>query len=277
MEVFLNERMTLDGSEWIPYSKESFEKIVLDLAEILYLFNFHVDVAIYYSSDDMKILVSYLQKANGLVEGNYVDKINLIRALMVEIKAVDWTKAKTQRSDMVYYHQESVGAKTHDVTNTTLAESTEFKFLNKIVALINLTHSKYNESVPIHINRSSINPPPDMKMITLNAFSSKKELVSYITENRLQRVYNHNPKHGENGKNVRANNSEKVSPLECSISEATVLLKDAVSTRNKNELYVFDNSRNKFMIYKTEGQNKFHAYHPIDQDEIPEKVKLFLK
>jgi len=96
-------------------------------------------------------------------------------------------------------------------------------------------------------------------MFRLDAFKNKKDLIEYILENWYQRNYNHNPKHGENGKNVKQNKDEQVSPLECSIQEATELLKSAVSTRSKAELYVYDDARKKFIVYKAESEWIFYS------------------
>jgi len=248
----------------------------MNLSSILNSFKFHTEVVIYYSSIDMKLLLNNFQEIAGLTPGNFDDKINLIRALIGEVNARDWQKHKRQREDMIYFHQESVGEKTHNVTNTSLAEATEYRFNQQKVAVVNLSHSDYNDSIPIHINRSTLIPPRAMDMFRLDTFKDQKDLLAYIIDNWYQRRYNHNPKHGENGKNIKQNKDEEVSPLECSIKEARELLKFAVSTRNKAELYMYDGVRNKFIIYKAESEQVYHGYHPIDQDEVPQEVKDFL-
>jgi len=276
MNVFLNERLKLDGSEWAPVSEEPFNEVVFNLASILNSFKFHTDIVVYYSSVDMELLLNNFHEIAKMIPGDYENKINLIRALLEQVNARNWQKHKKQRHDMIYFHQESVGEKTHNVTNTSLAEATEYKFNEKKVAVVNLSHSEYNDSIPIHINRSTLIPPKAMHMFRLETFKNKKDLLAYIMENWYQRNYNHNPKHGENGKNVKQNKDEEVSPLECSIEEARELLKFAVSTRNKAELYMYDRVRNKFIIYKAESEQVYHGYHPINQDEVPQEVKDFL-
>ncbi len=276
MNVFLNERLKLDGSDWVPESEEPFNEVVSNLSAILNSFKFYTQVVVCYSSVDMKLLLNNFQEIAGMIAGKFDDKINLIRTLLLEVNAMDWQKHKMQRNDMIYFHQESVGERTRNVTNTSLAEATEYKFNQQKIAVVNLSHSEYTDSIPIHINRSTLNPPKAMQMYRLDAFENKKDLLAFILENWYQRKYNHNPKHGENGKNVKHNKGEEVSPLECSIQEATELLKFAVSTRGKRELYMYDQARNKFIIFKAESEQVYHGYHPIDQDEVPQEVKDFL-
>jgi len=162
MNVFLNERLKLNGSEWMPESEEPFNEVVSSLWSILNSFKFHVDVVVYYSSADMKLLLNNFRQIAGMTIGNYENKINLIRALLEEVNARDWQKHKMQRNEMIYFHQESVGETTHNVTNTSLVEAAEYKFNQQKVAVVNLSHSDYNDSIPIHINRSALNPPREM-------------------------------------------------------------------------------------------------------------------
>ena len=276
MNIFLNERIKFSGEQWIPESAEHFENLLFDLLKLLEVFNYHTDVAFYYSSQDIQVLITNFQDATGLFSGRYQDKIDLIRAFIDKIEATNWNDNAKQRHDMLYYHQQSLGEATHNVNNTSLAEATEHKFEDAIVAVLNLSFSEYNNSIPIHINRSSINPPRNMLMISLNVLTAKDAMIDFIKSNRRARIYNHNPKHGENGKGMLSNKDETVSPLECSITEARELIKDAISTTMTNELYAYDKARNKFIVYKAESTNIYHGYHPIDQSEVPDNVKKFL-
>jgi hypothetical protein len=276
MNVFFNERLKLDGSYWLPETTEAFDEVLSNFSSTLNSLKFYTEVVVHYSSEDMKILLNNFQQIADWSSLNSEAKINLIRALLLEVNAKDWNKHKLQRDDMIYLLQESVGQTTHSVNTTSLAEATEYKFGQQKVAVINLTHSEYAGSVPILVNRSSLNPPRAMHILELDTFKDNKDLVAHIIENWFQRTYNHNPKHGENGKNVKHNKGEDVSPLECSIEEASQLLKFAVSTRNKAELYVYDDPRKKFIVYKAESEHVYHGYHPIDQDEVPQEVKNFL-
>lgn len=278
MNVFINERLKVDSKEWAPVSEEHFNEVVFNLVSILKSFKFHTDVVVHYSSVAMQLLLKNFSEIADMLPSNYRNKIDRIRVLLDEVNARNWHKYKKQRNDIIYFCQEFSGQTTHSVNDTSLAEATEYKFNKENVAVVNLTHSEYNNFIPIHINRSTIVPPNTMEMLRLDTFINKGDLISYITYNWYQRNYNHNPKHGENGKNVIPNKDEDVSPLECSIEEARELLRFAVSTRNKAELYVFDPPRNKFIIYKAESEQVYHGYHPLDQDEVPKEVKdFFLK
>jgi hypothetical protein len=66
--------------------------------------------------------------------------------------------------------------------------------------------------------------------------------------------------------------------LEGSRVEAEALLIVAIAFRKTNELYAYDNARNKFMVFKSDNtpNNGYHSYHPIDQNEIDDEVKEFL-
>jgi len=275
MNIFLNEILKFDGLEYVPQNESELNEILVSLLKTLESFKFHNDVKLYYSSLGMKVLLDNFQLVIQVIGGTYDDSLDALRVLLSEINAVDWTLAKLHRDDILYYHQQNLGATPFIVNESTVGEATEYKYLNNKVALLNLLYSDYNTTNPAHINRSEINPPPKMDMVVIETVKQKSELINYILTNRAKRIYNHNPKHGENGLAVIPNKNEVVSPLEGSIAEAEDLLVHAVSTSAKNEFYAYDNIREKFIVFKADTAT-FHGYHPIDQNEVPQAVKKFL-
>lgn len=272
MHFFLNDKLKLSGEAW--YGNEvEFKEIILNLCEILNCFHFHIDNKFYYSSIGMGLLMQNFKEIDEMTDGVYSDNINAIRILLEGIHAIDWERDKVQKADVLYFHQLNLGGNTQSVNDTSLAEACEFKYLTEIVSIINLKYSEYNNEEPININRSLINPPRNMDILSISGFDMKNRIIDFIIANR-NRTYNHNPKHGEN--NLAKHNDDNISPLECSIEEATNLLKFAVTTRSKNELYVFDEKNDKYLIYKSDSTNSYHGYHPINQNEVPKSVKEFL-
>jgi len=278
MKVFFNEDIFISGEDWNPGSSEVIIEAILQLWHSLNCFNFHIDPTVYYSSSGLARLFANLEILDSLSDYSLTNPIDQLRRMLDDISAVNWNLNPRQKPDHNYYFLSGGGAISHYVNGTTVAEAAENKFLGEQVALLNLAPSQYNETNPIHINRSRINPPSEILICALTIIDTKDATVAFVKEHRKIRTFNWNPKHGENGKGMIANKGEVVSPLECSKEEAAQLLPEAVAFRKTSELYAFDTDRNKYIVFKAENtpDNKFHPYHPINQDEIPGEIKKFL-
>lgn len=274
MNFFFNERHTIEGGDYVP-TQDEFIAVIQHLTEILKSLRFYPDAVFHYSSNDLKKFFEDSTLIAEMVSGNFAQLIDRIRISIDSVNRNDWSKSKKQPESVNYFYQMSIGESTFNVTNTTLAEAAEYLFQDASVAVINIFYSNYNDSLPIHINRSKIIQPREMIMLAINAFKETKEVIQHLVDNRIPREYNHNQKHGENGSGVKDNKYEVVSPLECSIKEASDLLKTAVTIAGNRQLYNFDIVRNKFIVFMAESQNKYHAFHPINQSEIPEVIKKY--
>lgn len=106
----------------------------------------------------------------------------------------------------------------------------------------------------------------------------KSVLKWYETNRKPQRIFNLNPKHGENGKGAHpANKGEKVSILMCSREEAENMLLKAIGA-DLRVLYFFDQVHNQYIEFKCESENTYHGFHldAMDEKRVPEDIKLML-
>lgn len=104
-----------------------------------------------------------------------------------------------------------------------------------------------------------------------------------INHHKPARVYNWNPKHGENGCGAHKKHAgEDVSILLCSKEHAAELLPKAIGLDKWDSLYVYDKECRKFMEYKAEckyehvdstaTERAYHSYHINSVDIIPNRV-----
>lgn len=102
-----------------------------------------------------------------------------------------------------------------------------------------------------------------------------KDIAGWFTRSRKpQRVYNWNPKHGENGKGAHPENKgDEVSLLLCSREEADVLLKKAIGIHPQGTLFYYDTNNRHYMEFKMESTNTFHSFHIEDENRIPKVIK----
>lgn len=276
MNVIFNERLSIVDPEWVPTSTGEAIANVEALLACLSYFRFHTELVIYYSGSGVHLLLENLGLLDSMAEYALSDPIIQIKVLLNQLEAINWDSAPMQRSDCLYHYVANVGATTHNVTGSSIAEATEYCFQGGKVALLNLISSDFNGTNPINIARAEINPPKRMTLESLSILTSKNDSNLYIVQNRMKRVYNWNQKHGENGVGVIGNRNF-VSPLEGTREEAEALLDIAVGYKGTDELYCFDSPRNKFMIFKREctPNNTYHSYHPINQNEVPMEVQKF--
>ena len=99
------------------------------------------------------------------------------------------------------------------------------------------------------------------------------DLPNWFSTNRVpRRTYHPNPKHGENG----IGEWQHAAKLLCSHSDAEAMLQRAIGCTDIDELYYFDSTYHKFIIFRFEGDNpqhQYHAYHIENENEIPRTVK----
>ncbi|KWT84044.1 hypothetical protein [Candidatus Magnetominusculus xianensis] len=101
-------------------------------------------------------------------------------------------------------------------------------------------------------------------------------LIQWFVENRKpKRMFNLNPKHGENGRG----NWPDASSLECSKDEAQELLNTAIGDSGKT-LYTYDKKNMKYIVFRYENTDEdkitYHGYHvALNSTDIPQSVKNF--
>ncbi len=110
--------------------------------------------------------------------------------------------------------------------------------------------------------------------------ASIEQIENWLQKNRRPlRVYNWNPKHGENGIGAfKEHKNDPVAILYCSIEHATELLHKALGEYNDiGPLYVWDEEFKRYMEFKRESKSSttFHSYHLEEGDrKIPAIQKL---
>lgn len=278
MIVFLNTRMMINGSEWVPETAPEFISNITTLFETLKCFIFLNEASIQYSSVEIDFLLNNLECFEEFSDYSITNPRDRLRIILMEIESYDWTMFQKQKTDYLYHFVSDIGVTTTNVTGTSIAEACEYKFEGAEVALLNLSSSQFNGKDSLNILRNNINPPKDLSSHPLAFISEVNQSVVYYHTNRKKRKYNWNPKHGQDGKGLMSNKDEEVSPLECTKEQATILLETAVGYRKSTELYVFDSDRNKIMVFKCDSKesNSYHSYHPINQSEVEEEVRKFL-
>lgn len=118
---------------------------------------------------------------------------------------------------------------------------------------------------------------------------SIKEAFEWLSLHHFpQRVYNWNPKHGENGQGAHPeHDGEKVSVLLCSREHAGQIMQKAIGIPFYDRLYCYDIEYSKYMEYKAECKHehlpvnavsrKYHSYHLESDNDIPNRVKKKLE
>ena len=182
----------------------------------------------------------------------------------------NWRTQKVQK-DTVNYMYYCIPIK-----DDTLCEMTERKFVStdeSTFLLINYdAFSCASETIITKRNQDEVE---------LNVRNADIKTISkwYETNRKPQRIFNLNPKHGENGKGAHpGNKGEKVSVLMCSRGEAKNMLLKAIGSDPK-VLYFFDKTHNQYIEFKCESKNTYHGFHldKIDEKRVPEEIKNMIK
>ncbi|MBF0553684.1 MAG: hypothetical protein HQK96_03920 [Nitrospirae bacterium] len=105
---------------------------------------------------------------------------------------------------------------------------------------------------------------------TKNSGSLAKWLVNTIIQ---KRIFNLNPKHGENGRG----NQPRQAVLECSKENAQDLLNTAIGGSG-NKLFNYDKTHDKYIVFMDEKHNEceksYHGYHvDLNSTDVPQSIK----
>lgn len=279
MKIFINERILTSGEEWATDNMEVLHQNIENLFKSLNCLRFYLEPNVLYSGIGLEALITNLTLLKEVGGYTLYDPATQLRVLLNEINAVNWDDNKIQKNDHTYYYEPEVGAEPINVDGSSIAEAAEY-FVNGVpVALLNLYSSTFNSTNPLYVRRGSRVSPDSRTDCKLDIIILKEEVIAYIKMHQRARKYHWSEKHGENAVGVQYYHGKAASPLECNRNEAAELLPNAVGCRNTSELYVYDVQRAKFMVFKRENtpDNHFHSYHPINQNEVPESVRKFLR
>lgn len=203
------------------------------------------------------------------MEDCYPNLMTLMRRVIIKW-GENWRIQKVQKNSECYKYY------CLPIKDDTLCEITERKFVST------------DESTFLLINYNAFSCSSQTVMTTRNQDGVKLDVcaadISYIlkwyeTNRRPQRVFNLNPKHGENGKGAHPeHDGKKVSVLMCSSGEAREMLLKAIGTDQK-VLYFFDKKNEQYIEFKRESDNTYHGFHLDVDDEgrVPNNIKKMIK
>lgn len=174
---------------------------------------------------------------------------------------------KQEKTDLFYYFSTPIN-------NDTFSEVTKRKYVgnDKKFVIINYDAFLCRNNVIIKYKNNDYH---------IDVISPKiKEIALWFSKNRQpKRIYNFNPKHGENGKRVfSSNKGDKVSILMCGKDDVTDMLNMAFGEDSK-VLYYYDCEHKRYIEFKRELEQKdkivYHAFHLdcSDENRIPQKIK----
>ena len=202
----------------------------------------------------------------------YYPKVEVTLLNALHRFAEDWREEPIQDSGVNYKLFQA------PITDDSFCEICERKFqadtssLNSTFAIIN--HGGLAPQPIASMNR-------DFDSVDIPILeASIEQIENWLQKNRRPlRVYNWNPKHGENGKDAhKANKTDTVAILYCSREHATELLHKALGDNNDiGPLYVWDEEFKHYMEFKRESKSSitFHSYHLEEDDrKIPAIKKL---
>lgn len=186
--------------------------------------------------------------------------------------AEDWREEAIQEEEVNYRLFQA------PVTDDSFCEVCERKY-QAVTASFDSTFAIINHGALDQQSTASMNR--DLASIDIPILeASIEQIESWVQFNRRPtRVYNWNPKHGENGIGAfKEHKNDPVAVLYCSIEHATELLHKAMGENNDiGPLYAWDEENNRYMEFKRESKYSivFHSYHLENDDrKIPGIKKL---
>lgn len=181
----------------------------------------------------------------------------------------NWRAKKVQRDTESYVYQ------SRPIKDDTLCEIAERKAVS------------IDGSAFLLVNQNAISDTPASIQVTRNQTELDLEVrkadfkaVSEWFQNhrKPQRIFNLNPKHGENGKGAHPkHDNKKVSVLKCNKEDAKNLLHKAIGNDLRN-LFFFDKVYNQYIEFKRESENTYHGFHldVMDEKRVPEDIKAMI-
>lgn len=227
--------------------------IFIESIEKLDVFLSHENFQGYYDSNNVKAFVYPLQQ----MDDCYPNQRNYLRSILKNWE--NWRDVSLQDNteSFLFYHK--------SISDDTLCEITKRKSINDDNTYLLLNHQAFKCSEPI-VTITCNNTPVEIDQCDtdINSVSTWFEI-----NRRPPRIYNHNPKHGENGVGAFYG----ASPNLCSKAQSSLLLQKAIGLPNRNDLYFYDAVNSKYIVFKNENtpSNTFHAFH-VDINEVPKAI-----
>lgn len=249
------------------------EQMTLFLKNISDMLNFFQHEAYngYYDSEN---IIAFLYPIE-LLEECYPNQKSRLRTLL-RAWGEDWRDSTEQIEEDSFQLFDYL-----DINKNTLSEIAKRKALDLNSSYLLVNHNAMSSvgSIKVIYNQKDCQKEIniDIREIDLKQIAQWFELYR-----KPQRIFNLNPKHGENGKGAHRNHSGgKVSLLWCSKEEAYDLLNKAVAEgEDIDTLYYFDKNHDRFIEFKRELNTVYHGFHLDDEDKkrvpkgVIEKIEL---
>lgn len=227
--------------------------IFIESIEKLNVFLSHENFQGYYDSNNVKAFVYPLQQ----MDDCYPNQRNYLRSILKNWE--NWRDVSLQNN------MDSFLFNSMDLSDDTLCEIAKRGSVDDGNTYLLLNHQALKFSVSVITITCNGTPVEiDQCNTDINSVSTWFE-----TNRRPPRSYNHNPKHGENGRGAFMG----ASPNLCSRSRAAFLLQKAIGLHNSNDLYFYDEENSKYIVFKNENtpSNTFHSFH-VDVNEVPKAI-----
>lgn len=202
-----------------------------------------------------------------VMEGCYPNIMTRMRMTMNKW-GENWRTQKRQKDTESYAYYNS------PIKDDTLCEMIERKIAADENVFLLVNQDAFSCSTrTIQVKRNGDEVKLDVR------YADIKSIMEWYETNRIpQRIFNLNPKHGENGKGAHpSHDGKKVSILMCGKDEAKNMLVKAIGTDSR-VLYFFDKVYKKYIEFKRESDNIYHGFHLDDEDEkrVPEDIKMMI-
>ncbi len=223
------------------------------------------NTACYYDSENIKAFLYPIR----ILEDSYPNAITRMRTIMTRW-GENWRNEKRQKESEIYMYDFA------RIQDDTLCEMAE----RKIVASDGSTYLLINHNALLHdTERLDILSGGEAVTLCVRAAEIKDIACWFESNRRPHRTFNLNPKHGECGRGAYpSNKGQKVSVLMCTRDEASEMLNKAIG-QDLDTLYYYDTNNKRYIEFKHERGNAYHAFHLDLEDEcrIPAKVKMNIK
>lgn len=202
-----------------------------------------------------------------ILEDYYPNIITTFRRLMSNW-GEDWRNSSVQEEhDEFYYYS-------IPINNDSFCEIAKRKYNDIKGGILIINHNAFSCS------ENTIKIKYKDNILFIDSVEAEiKEIAQWFSSNRNpKRIYNWNPKHGENGKGAFVSaNGDKVSVLMCSRENVPNMLNCAFGD-NVKKLFYYDNNCQQYIEFKRERESEYHAFHLDKNDEkrIPLHIKKII-
>ena len=255
------------------------------LKSLLEMIGCEKDACLYYSS---KEIIAFLEGIEEESKELYlIDPASTIDEYLQNANAVNWRENPLQKKAIQYFLLDFDSCQLIELFDHSMNEGLEKKLsdLKHRVLFIN-HHAIKIKTEFVTLIKKERKPVAVPIFKNLSISNNNSQLEKWTLQKRIKRIFNLNPKHGENGKSAHTfNKGDEVSLLECSKANAQTLLESAIGDVriDSKRLFNYDLDKAKYIVFYFEGespQNQYHGFHltsEIAKQKIPNNILKRLK